>query len=56
VCPTKSIIYGIGQYVIDLDTCNDCQVCVQVCPEHVILPIPKEKTQEELKAEAKLKA
>ena len=44
ICPTKSILLGVGQYVIDADTCDDCEVCVSVCPENAILCLdpPKE--------------
>ena len=39
LCPTKSIIMGEGQYVIDADTCVDCGICMSVCPEHAVYKI-----------------
>lgn len=48
ICPTASIFMGDGQLVIDSDTCEDCGICVSVCPESAIRPIeePKKKDAE----------
>ncbi|MBN21883.1 MAG: ferredoxin [Bdellovibrionaceae bacterium] len=35
-CPTQSIRKGMNQYVIDTDTCDEHELCVQICPEDAI--------------------
>lgn len=47
LCPTESIFFGQGYYVIDRDTCEDCGICAKVCPIHVIIKIEKPEIEEE---------
>ena len=46
VCPTFSIYYGVGQYVIDTDTCHGCGICTLVCPVDAISEIVPEDSAE----------
>lgn len=46
-CPTNSIREAKGTFVIDKDTCTECEgvykkpKCVQLCPiDNCILPLP----------------
>lgn len=40
LCPTESIFFGTLHFEIDTDGCDGHQLCVQVCPENAILPVP----------------
>jgi len=42
-CPTHSIFAGKGQFVINADTCEGCQICVKICPAEAIAIIPAPK-------------
>lgn len=44
LCPTESIFFGTTHFEIDTDGCDGHQLCVQVCPESAILPVPPESS------------
>ncbi len=46
ICPTDSIFLGVGQYVIDLDSCEGCGYCIPICPENAIRSIGSDKVSE----------
>lgn len=43
LCPNESIFFGTTHFEIDTDGCGGHQLCVQVCPESAILPVPLEE-------------
>lgn len=52
-CPTESIYVGVKHFIIDHDTCDNCHVCITVCPENAILA---EKIEKVAKPKLKLTA
>ncbi|MCP4633290.1 MAG: ferredoxin [candidate division Zixibacteria bacterium] len=37
-CPEEAITEGDPKYIIDSDLCNDCALCVDVCPVEACIP------------------
>lgn len=35
-CPYEAILFVNGKADIDPDLCDDCKICIDVCPVHAI--------------------